>query len=133
MAIIETPPQKVKRKHEQPEAKIQAACVAWLWNEHPETRGLFFHVENEESDGNAVKGGIRRAMGIVAGVSDMILLMPRGRYHGLCVEFKTEIGRQKPQQIEWQAKVEAQGFKYVICRSLESFKVIFKEYDNGRA
>jgi len=29
------------------EAKLQAQCVVWLWNTYPETRGLFFSVENE--------------------------------------------------------------------------------------
>lgn len=29
------------------EAKLQSQCVVWLWNNYPETRGLFFSVENE--------------------------------------------------------------------------------------
>lgn len=29
------------------EAKLQSECVIWLWNNYPETRGLFFAVENE--------------------------------------------------------------------------------------
>lgn len=29
------------------EAKLQSMCVIWLWNNFPETRGLFFAVENE--------------------------------------------------------------------------------------
>lgn len=29
------------------EAKLQSQCVIWLWNTYPETRGLFFSVENE--------------------------------------------------------------------------------------
>lgn len=29
------------------EAKLQSQCVLWAWNTHPETRGLFFAVENE--------------------------------------------------------------------------------------
>lgn len=31
------------------EAKLQSQCVIWLWNNFPETRGLFFAVENEGS------------------------------------------------------------------------------------
>lgn len=29
------------------EAKLQSQCVIWLWNNYPQTRGLFFQVENE--------------------------------------------------------------------------------------
>ena len=31
------------------EAIIQSNCVIWLWNNYPETRGLFFAIENEGS------------------------------------------------------------------------------------
>jgi hypothetical protein len=48
------------------------------------------------------------------------------------VEFKTEVGKQSPAQIQWQAKVEAQGYKYVVIRSLEEFKKLIIEYENDR-
>lgn len=31
------------------EAKIQSACVVWLWNTYPATRRCFFAIENEGS------------------------------------------------------------------------------------
>lgn len=109
---------------------IQAECVKWLWNERPQTRNLFFHVENELSmaGNNAALGAIRRAQGIVKGVSDCILLMQRGGYGALLVEFKTSTGYQSSAQKEWQSLVERQGYKYVVCRSLEEFKEIVDNY-----
>jgi hypothetical protein len=70
-------------------------------------------------------------MGVVKGVSDTILFLARGKYHALCVEFKTDTGRQSPAQVDWQSKVEAQGFRYEVVRSLEEFKKLIAEYLNS--
>lgn len=128
--IIETPERPKKRSHSSPEGKIQAECFAWFWNTYPQYRKLLFHVpnENDRADSNIIQGAIRKSLGVVSGVADLMLLVPSGRYHGLCIEMKDEKGRQKPAQAEWQAIVEAQGYKYIICRSLEQFKIIIKEY-----
>ena len=128
--IIETPERPKKRSHSSPEGKIQAECFAWFWNEYPQYRKLLFHVpnENDRADSNIIQGAIRKSLGVVSGVADLLLLVPSSRYHGLCIEMKDEKGRQKPAQAEWQTIVEAQGYKYVICRSLEQFKIIIEDY-----
>lgn len=128
--IVETPEQPKRRGHRSNEGKIQAECFAWFWNDYPQYRKLLFHIpnENDRSDSNIIQGAIRKSLGVVAGVSDLILLVPRGLYHGLCIEMKDEKGTQKPAQKEWQTLVEAQGYKYCLCRSLAQFKEILKEY-----
>lgn len=133
MSILVTPPRPAQRKSGSPEGKIQASCVAWMHNTYPEYRGLYFAVQNENSraDSNASTGAIRRAVGVVSGVSDTILLIPRGKWNALCVEFKTEVGRQSDTQVEWQRKVEAQGYRYEVIRSLEEFKKLIVEYLNS--
>lgn len=133
MPILATPPRPAQRKRGSPESKIQASCVAWMHNTYPEYRGLYFAVQNENSraDSNASTGAIRRAVGVTKGVSDTILLIARGKWNGLCVEFKTDIGRQSSAQVEWQSKVEAQGYRYEVVRSLEEFKKLIVEYLNS--
>lgn len=128
--IVETPKKPEKRRHSSPEGRIQAECFAWFWNTYPQYRKLLFHVpnENDRADSNIIQGAIRKSLGVVSGVADLMLLVPSGRYHGLCIEMKDEKGRQKPAQAEWQVIVEAQGYKYIICRSLEQFKITIKEY-----
>lgn len=119
---------KQERRRKQNEARLQAQCFQWCWNTFPQTRRLLFHVENERSDGNKIDGARRVAMGLVAGVSDLILLIPRGEYHGLCIEMKTLTGSQKEKQKTWQMLVESQGYKYCLCRSLAQFQQIINEY-----
>lgn len=133
--IIETPPKPKTRPHGNPEAKIQADCFYWLNNTHPKTRGLYFCVPNENSRSvyenkkqQLISGAKRRSMGVFAGVSDSVLLIPRGRYHGACVEFKIKTGRQSEAQIRWQQLVEMQGYYYVVVRSLDEFKEFIDWY-----
>jgi len=128
--IVETPEQPKKRRHSSPEGKIQAECFQWFHNSFPLYRGLLFHVpnENDRADSNPIQGAIRKSLGVWPGVADLILLIPRGGHGALLIEMKDEHGQQKPAQKVWQAAVEAQGYVYKICRSLEQFKQIIAEY-----
>lgn len=137
MSIIPTPEQPNKRVHHNEESALQAKCWTWLWNEYPETRGLYFAVQNENSRSvyeskkqQLVSGAMRKAIGVYSGVSDTILLLPRGKYNAACIEFKTRIGRQSPKQADWQQKVESVGYYYTIVRSEDEFKEKMKWYIN---
>lgn len=131
--ITPTPPRPAQRKKGSPEGRIQSQCFVHFHNTYPEYRGLYFAVPNENSraDSNSATGAIRRAMGVTAGVSDSLMLIPRGKYHGLCIEYKREDGYQSQAQKVWQSKVEAQGFRYEVVRSLDEFKKLIVEYLNS--
>lgn len=126
--IIEAGEQPKRHKHSQPEARIQASAVKWLWNTHPETRGLFIHIPNEGNRNSLMDGAMRKAMGLVAGAPDTFLFMARGGFHGLAVEFKTDKGVQSQEQKAFQSRLEYAGYRYEICRSLDQFKLIVTEY-----
>lgn len=103
------------------EAQIQAACVTWLWNTYPQTRGLFFAVNNNSE--HVARAMNRKAVGLVAGVSDTIFLWGGVAY---LIEFKTPEGRQSAKQKEWQGKVDEAGFDYRIVRSLKGFQEVIE-------
>lgn len=130
MPILATPPRPTQRKRGSPEGKIQSQCVQIAWNEYPETRGLYYAIPNENSrvDSNSTTGAIRRSMGVLAGCADTYLAMARGGYFGLYIEFKSEVGRQRKEQVEFQQRVEAQGYKYVVVRSVEEWLKEWDEY-----
>jgi hypothetical protein len=99
------------------ESAIQASCIKWCWNTHPETRGLLFEVNNNPLNG--VDGANRRALGMIKGVSDTILLWKGKAY---LIEFKDAKGRQSTDQKAWEATVAQQGFNYFLVRDLCSFQ-----------
>ena len=120
------------------EHNIQAACVRWFNLQWPQYRGLLFAVPNGGARSKATAGKLK-AEGVVPGVADLILLVPKcvkahddeGWYntiHALCIEMKTAKGRQSPEQTEWQAKVEAHGYKYAVCHSLDEFMDVVNGY-----
>jgi hypothetical protein len=99
------------------EARLQSECYLHYWNTCPHLRKRLFIVHNNAKDKR--EGAILRALGMVAGVSDMIYL--RDNMPPLCLEFKTSIGTQQKEQKEWQAVAEATGAEYRIIRSMEDF------------
>jgi hypothetical protein len=78
--------------------------------------------------------------GLTKGVADTLLLVARGGWHGLAIEYKTEEilykgGRktttrtyQRPEQKEWQELVEAQGWRYEVVRTFEEFEALINDY-----
>ena len=123
------------------EHNIQAACVRWFNLQWPEYRGLLFAVPNGGARSKATAGKLK-AEGVVAGVADLILLVPNNyetlatprsgtwyhSIHALCIEMKTAKGRQSPEQKEWQAKVENEGYRYAVCHSIEEFMAVVNGY-----
>lgn len=124
------------------ESYTQQACVAWFNAQYPSLSGLLFAVPNDGSRTMrtivtrtgyktvCVGGQRKKAEGMVAGVSDLILLVPRGGFGALCVELKTHTGKQSESQKEWQRKAEMAGNKYIICRDVETFSEEIKKYLN---
>lgn len=104
------------------ESYIQGQCVMWLWNERPETRSKLFEVNNNPL--NKIDGARRKAMGMVAGVSDLIYL--RDGLPPLCIEMKDAAGVQSQAQKDWQKVAESTGCEYVIIRSLTEFQELFR-------
>ena len=125
----------------QEEHNIQAACVRWFNLQWPEYRGLLFAVPNGGARSKATAGKLK-AEGVVAGVADLILLVPDNyetlatprsgtwyhSIHALCIEMKTEKGRQSPEQKEWAEKVRKYGYRYVVVRSLEEFIAVVNDH-----
>lgn len=111
------------------ESRIQQECVRWFRLQYAGMWNLLFAVPNGGAR-SKVEASIMKAEGVTAGVSDLILLCPNGAYHGLCIEMKTgeKKSRQTENQIEWMRAVQNVGFKYVVCRSFESFKKEITDY-----
>lgn len=102
------------------ESRLQCACVKWFKLQYPRLAKLLFAVPNGGAR-SAITGAILKAEGVTRGVADLLLLVPVRKYHGLCIEMKTARGRQSASQKDWQKAVEKQGYKYVLCRSLDDF------------
>jgi hypothetical protein len=111
------------------EDRILSDFHLWMWESFPDLRRLCFHPNNEANLGPLV-GAMNKAKGVVAGVADYIMLVPRSGFHGLCIEFKVPGGTQQPHQITFMEKVREQGYRYEIAYTTEQAIEIWQEYHN---
>jgi hypothetical protein len=101
------------------EDKIQQEIVIYVRNYRKDL--IIFSVPNDGR--NAQEQMRKKAMGLLRGVSDLILLSEHGCFF---IEVKTDSGKQSEEQIKFQKAIETLGFTYHLVRSLEDFKQIVK-------
>ena len=56
--------------------------------------------------------------GVKAGVSDIFVAVPRGDYHGMFIEIKTEKGRLSPAQTAFLARQARLGYSAVVAHGV---------------
>lgn len=103
------------------------------WSQQPSIRSrwpelaLLYHIKNETTEG---KGRVAadRAMGVKKGVPDLCLPVPRGQYHGLYIEMKTETGRTSPEQDWWGERLLGQGYMWEVCHGWQSAVRVLEWY-----
>ena len=124
------------------EHEIQKSCVNYYHkaygNRDPKGLGLlFFPVPNGQKRSRWERIE-KKQEGMIAGVADMLLLVPNRHYHGLAIEFKhnktatADKTYPSPEQKAWGAAVTAQGYLYAVIRSFDEFKALIDEYLNDR-
>ena len=114
----------------QEEHRIQCAIVKWFYYAYPAYRGGCLFAVPNGGHRNIQTARSLKAEGVTSGVSDLLLLVPKREYHGLCVEVKTPVGRQSDNQKNWQRIIEAQGYRYEIVRSFDEFAELVRWYLN---
>lgn len=106
------------------ESKIQSECFIWYNNnfclKFHNPRGMMFSVPNELGGKNKISTALARSTGLMAGVSDTIIILPNSKF--IFVEFKTQTGKQSEKQKEFEERVKKHGYDYFIIRSVEEFK-----------
>lgn len=116
-----------RRRPDDEEHRIQCACVNWFRLQYPTHATALFAVPNGGRR-DRVSGAKLKAEGVLPGVSDLILLLPRGRHHGLLIEMKTERGKQSQAQRDWQRDMVHRGYKYLVIRSIDEFIDMVTDY-----
>lgn len=103
------------------EEQIQKGCVTWFNLQYPELFGCLCSNLNNSKD--AKTGARNKALGVVAGRSDLVFYFKSKAYH---IEVKQPKSYQNKAQKEWQKIIELQGFSYYLVYSFEDFKEIIK-------
>lgn len=107
------------------EDDLQIALVDHLFYNYQ--THVWYHVPNGGKR-NAREAARFKRMGVVAGVSDLILDEPRGGYHGLRIELKAKKGKPTDSQIKFLNKSVDRGYLCAVCWSFDTATHLLKEY-----
>jgi hypothetical protein len=79
----------------------------------------------------ARQGAYLRDEGRRRGVPDLCLPVARQWYHGLWIELKRIGGKPKSEQLEWRAKLRAQGYRAEIVEGWHAARDLIIRYLDG--
>lgn len=100
------------------EYQIQCAIIEWFDLKYPEYSQRFFHIPNggyrdKFEAFRLVKSGVRK------GVSDLMLAVPYGNYHGMFLEIKSFKGKLSKYQREFLLTSGNLGYYSCVANTLE--------------
>ena len=113
------------------EAQHQANVIKWsqqpsIRSKWPELK-MLFHIPNGGTR-DAIEGRHLKQQGVKRGIPDLLLPVPRGCYHGLFIEMKTENGRASQEQIWWGEQLLKQGYFWEVCHGWMSAVRVLEWY-----
>lgn len=109
------------------EHQTQCACVRWFRYQYPNLAMLLYAIPNGGAR-DRVTGAKLKAEGVVAGVADLFLSVPRCGFHGMYIEMKAGKNTQTESQKEFQRSVESEGYLYKVIRSFDEFMQEVEDY-----
>ena len=77
---------------------------------------------------DAVEAKHLKQQGVKSGVPDLCLPVPRGQYHGLYIEMKTESGHTSDEQEWWGERLQAQGYVWRVCHGWQAAVAVLEWY-----
>lgn len=114
------------------ESAHQAQVVEW--SKWAYKSGKFPHLNMLHCSLNGVKlsgtqARIAKGQGMLSGVPDLFLPVPRKGFHGLFIEMKSENGKTTDNQHWFLTNADSIGYKTVVCYSAkEAIKAIEDYY-----
>ena len=101
------------------EMRIQSSFHLWMNQNHPELRGLCYHIQNES---NKKSHSYDVSIGIVSGIPDYHILQSNSEYKSIYIEFKAQDGKLSIAQIETHEKIRSAG--HFVCTAYSKQEAI---------
>ena len=116
------------RKSAASEHDLQVSCVRLFRYKYREYGEMLFAIPNGGKR-NPKEAARLKAEGVVSGIPDLFLSVPKGKYHGMFMELKNgKSNNLTENQKRMMYKLQMFGYKTVIIRSLEDFEKNIEEY-----
>ena len=102
------------------ESQLQIACVNWFRMQFPQFRSLLFAIPNG-GQRNVVTAARMKKEGVLAGVPDLFLSVPRGEWHGFYIEMKWGKNTASEAQEKFMLYAQKYGYKCQVVNSFDQF------------
>jgi len=112
------------QKYEHYEQKL---VVQWFRMQYPKLEKCLWAIPNGGLRNKRVAIQLKQE-GVVAGVSDLFLMIPAGEHHGMFIEMKSSKGRLADSQKEFMALATHYGYHTVVCYGFEEAKHQIRDY-----
>lgn len=112
------------------EGKLQSECFKWFRYSYPRYRKLFFAIPNGGSR-NKLEAKNLKLQGVVPGVVDTYLAVPRKGYHGMYIEFKYGKNDLSEDQEDFLKQVSEQGYATATVWTFDEFLRVIQNYLHG--
>ena len=114
------------------ESGYAVGTVSRVLNNHPDVsekarKTIMAVVEKHHFKLNSNAKHLKQ-QGVKSGVPDLCLPVPRGRYHGLYIEMKTESGHTTAVQEWWGERLQAQGYAWRVCHGWQAAVALLEWY-----
>jgi len=110
------------------ERQMQALIIEYIDKRYPFVGSLCFHVPLELLRREKHTAGMFHALGARSGVADVVMLVPRGAYHGLVIELKVPPRRPSDSQCNFLESARAQGFAACWCDCIDTVMRLIDVY-----
>jgi hypothetical protein len=117
---------KVVNTTKLPEYELQSKANDIYKIIKPKLAGRIIGINNNSA--NIIKGAQNKRMGVLPGVSDMVMLLDDQKI--VWIEFKTRIGSQSKYQIAFETMINSIGHHYHIVRSITEFITLIEKYEH---
>jgi hypothetical protein len=109
------------------ESAIQSSYIEWLNLQHPKIAEVTASIPNGGK--RDVRYGSRlKREGLKKGFPDVGVFAPRGRYHGLFIEFKSMKGVARKEQLIVMGNLTREGYLCEVCKNLDEAIGVTKSY-----
>ena len=94
------------------EHQEQVMLINWFRLQYP--KYIIFAIPNGGAR-HIVTAVKLKAEGVLAGVPDLFLMVPKGEWHGMFIEMKAKAGKVSDNQKEFMAAANAMNYKTIVC------------------
>jgi hypothetical protein len=93
-----------------PEYYIQCTIASYL-----DAIGVLWSASSNGMKLNIKTASMLKKAGYKKGFPDIVIFEPRGKYHGMTIEVKSDIGSPTPEQVSWANNLNNKGYYAIIC------------------